>query len=66
MHEPVEPAELRFDAARERLVVGGHRPGEVHRVDRGLRATRRPDLVVDALELLDGAPEEHRRRAMRG
>ena len=66
VHESVEPAELALHSGSERLVVGGHRPGEVHRVDGGLRAALGPNLVVDALELLDGAPEQHRRRAMRG
>ena len=59
VHQPVEPAELGLDPGREGLVVGGHRAGEVHRVDGRLRASRRPDRIVGALELLHGAPEQH-------
>ena len=64
MHEAVEPAELAFHPGGERFVVGRHRPGEVHRIDGGLRAVLGPYRVVDPFELLDGAPEEHHDRGV--
>ena len=64
VHEPVEAVELSLHPGRERLVVGGHRAGEVHRVDGGLRAARGPYRVIGPFELLDGAPEQHHGRGM--